>query len=238
MSNYKELLTKYGFGYLLTKQSASTKLNKNVSKSDNYLSWIMYLEPDKDLCPAATANCMATCLRWSGRLAMSKTPTKRSIAFKSDRELFIHRLVFEVDKAVAHARKRGKIATFRFNGTSDVDWKREIREYYPYFYEEREDCVFYEYTKRPSLLFSPSPIRFTFSRSDVNEKIARKALAVGQNVAIVFGKELPDIWMGYRVIDGDKHDMRFLDPKGVVVGLRAKGKARKADNKFILRNIS
>ena len=37
-----------------------------------------------------------------------------------------------------------------------------------------------------------------------------------------------------RVIDGDKHDLRFKDPKGVIVGLVAKGLGKKVTkNSFI-----
>ena len=44
--------------------------------------------------------------------------------------------------------------------------------------------------------------------------------------------DLPATWYGYRVIDGDKHDYRFLDERGVVVGLRAKGEAKYKDIDF------
>lgn len=54
------------------------------------------------------------------------------------------------------------------------------------------------------------------------------------NVAVVFKDKLPSKWMSRRVIDGDKHDLRFLDPKGVIVGLVAKGLGRKVtENSFI-----
>jgi hypothetical protein len=38
---------------------------------------------------------------------------------------------------------------------------------------------------------------------------------------------------GFPVIDGDVNDLRFLDPKGVVVGLKAKGDAKKDDPKVL-----
>jgi hypothetical protein len=56
----------------------------------------------------------------------------------------------------------------------------------------------------------------------------------GANVAVVFKDKLPRTWMDRRVIDGDKHDLRFKDPRGVVVGLVAKGLGRKVTkNSFI-----
>jgi hypothetical protein len=38
----------------------------------------------------------------------------------------------------------------------------------------------------------------------------------------------------YKVINGDANDLRFLDPQGVIVGLRAKGKARNDATGFVL----
>ena len=49
----------------------------------------------------------------------------------------------------------------------------------------------------------------------------------------VFKDKLPKHWMRKKVIDGDRHDLRFLDPKGVIVGLVAKGVGRNLNNKFI-----
>jgi hypothetical protein len=55
-------------------------------------------------------------------------------------------------------------------------------------------------------------------------------------VAIVFAGDKPETWNGYRVIDGDEHDLRHLDPKGVVVGLSPKGSKAKRDmSGFVLR---
>jgi len=44
---------------------------------------------------------------------------------------------------------------------------------------------------------------------------------------------LPRIWMQKKVINGDKHDLRFKDPAGVIVGLIAKGLGRNINNRFI-----
>jgi len=39
------------------------------------------------------------------------------------------------------------------------------------------------------------------------------------------GAPLPIEFLGVPVIDSDAHDLRYLDPIGVIVGLRAKGRA-------------
>jgi hypothetical protein len=57
------------------------------------------------------------------------------------------------------------------------------------------------------------------------------------NVAVVFGvpksKPLPVAYLNREVFNGDDSDLRFLDPKGVVVGLYAKGKAKKDTTGFV-----
>jgi hypothetical protein len=50
----------------------------------------------------------------------------------------------------------------------------------------------------------------------------------------VFRDKLPETWNGYKVIDGTKHDLRFLDEKGVVVGLLAKGDAKHDMSGFVV----
>jgi hypothetical protein len=63
-------------------------------------------------------------------------------------------------------------------------------------------------------------------------------LRKGGNVAVVFrvkkGQPLPKMWNGYEVIDGDIDDLRFLDKKNVIVGLRAKGPAMKDTSGFVV----
>jgi hypothetical protein len=63
----------------------------------------------------------------------------------------------------------------------------------------------------------------------------------GINVAVVFAvarsKPLPATFtiggQSFPVNNGDETDLRFLDAKGVIVGLRAKGKARKDTTGFV-----
>jgi hypothetical protein len=117
------------------------------------------------------------------------------------------------------------------NGTSDLPWERID----PSLFALNPDVTFYDYTKIAGRFRGlPANYHLTFSRSETNDRIARSWLILGAgNVAVVFdtpkGRALPSHWNGFPVIDGDTDDLRFLDPKGVVVGLRAKGKARKGD---------
>jgi hypothetical protein len=74
----------------------------------------------------------------------------------------------------------------------------------------------------------------TFSRSETNEALAVDVLRNGGNVAVVFAGVLPSAWQGYNVVNGDESDLRFLDKKNVVVGLRAKGDAKKDTTGFVV----
>jgi hypothetical protein len=82
----------------------------------------------------------------------------------------------------------------------------------------------------------PSNYHLTYSRSEVSNVIELVALLQSQvNVAIVFADALPFSWQGFQVIDGDSDDLRFLDKRGVVVGLKAKGKGKVDHTGFVLQ---
>jgi len=46
--------------------------------------------------------------------------------------------------------------------------------------------------------------------------------------------KIPKTFMGFTVVDGDKDDLRFLDPQGVVVALYAKGRAKQDESGFVI----
>ena len=105
---------------------------------------------------------------------------------------------------------------------------------------EFPDVIFYDYTKIPCPWTRTRPnYHLTFSLSESNFQDASDALQHGLNVAVVFNtprsKPLPEVWRGYSVIDGDMHDLRFLDAHrlGLIVGLHAKGKAKKDKTGFV-----
>jgi hypothetical protein len=96
----------------------------------------------------------------------------------------------------------------------------------------------YDYTKHPRPWERLLPNYYlTFSLSECNENDALEALTHGINVSIPFstrkGEALPSHWRGYPVIDGDVSDVRHLDPRPCVVGLRAKGRAKKDTSGFV-----
>jgi len=141
-------------------------------------------------------------------------------------------LRLDLAKAVKIANTAGKQVSCRLNMFSDVPWERM----FPELFREFSAVQFYDYTKsavRASQFASghfPCNYHLTFSRSESNEAKAIQLLLCGCSVAVVFpwptSAELPRYWHGFTVVDGDQSDLRFLDGRGVVVGLRAKGSMR------------
>lgn len=199
---------------------------------------ILYLEPSATICPAATAGCMAACLKSAGRMAMTNCLTarqRRTELWEKHKQAFLVQLHKELSSLQKSAEKKGYVPVCRLNGTSDVDWMSEgIMNSFP-------GIVFYDYTKRPDLAVKSikyDNYHITFSRSGrVNESMALKLLKeYNINIAVVFSSEaLPDSYLGYPVADGDTSDFRFLDNKGHVIGLKAKGKARQDTSGFVVQ---
>ena len=112
-----------------------------------------------------------------------------------------------------------------------VKWNLNIFELFP-------DVQFYDYTKNFTrhAAFSNkwNNYHLTFS---LNEDNIEKALYIKENydtnIAVVFRKELPKTWQAFSVIDGDSNDLRFTDKLNSIVGLKAKGKARKDFSGFV-----
>lgn len=148
--------------------------------------------------------------------------------FFEDRENFLKDLEADITKAIKMAKKHGLTPAFRLNGTSDISWEKYgIIQKFP-------DIQFYDYTKvRNRKVSHLHNYHLTFSAADGNDSDVHWAIKQGMNVATVFAKSLPSQWYGLRVIDADDHDLRFLDSKGSICGLVAKGKAKKDTTGFV-----
>ena len=144
-----------------------------------------------------------------------------TLAYLFENELFMKNFYREIDNMVILAKKQGKRLALRLNGTSDLDWI-DVYKKYP-------DIQFYEYTKRPDMVKKTANIEnvhMTFSRTEkTKDTTVQKMLLKGVNVAVVFDdkREIPLKYYNVNVIDGDKHDRRFEDSQGSVVGLKLKG---------------
>ena len=225
-----------GYRTLLTIANAKTVKGEKLG----YKTGIMYLSPANesgvmDTCTSASDECIKACLKNSGRMPMNvAVRIDKTLLLHRDRELFLECLRYDIRKLVAQAKREGMIPAVRINGTSDLPWIARLMA------EEFPDVQFYDYTKHVRPYWRTAlNYHLTFSYSGHNLDAALDALRNGVNVAVVFdtrkGEELPATWKGFPVVDGDEHDLRFLDHKGAVVGLRAKGKARKITSAFIVR---
>lgn len=211
----------YKYSYLLGK---SSKIDKS-DKGTKYENFIMYLAPHTlsgtNICPNASLGCAAACLNLAGRGKfdnVQKARLNRTLHYLNNRKEFLTRLEAEV---LYHSTISNRVA-FRLNGTSDINFVPFIRK----MHRRVHHAVFYDYTKNPLIALRAKKLHYynvTFSRSEENIQDCLDMLKQGVNVAVVFIEDLPISWAGYKVIDGDKTDARFLDPQGVVVGLKLKG---------------
>jgi hypothetical protein len=203
-----------------------------------YNTHIVYFDPSvgrvegksiSKVCPHATEGCMKACLFGSGNARFKQVQsgrTRKTLRFYEDRKGFVFQLSAEITRAARLDRKKGMIPTFRLNGTSDIPWEN-VRIGGVKLMEVHSDVQFYDYTPNPHRMRKylegkmPPNYHLTFSRKEDNWATCLEILTKGGNVAAVF-EEVPPTYEGYTVIDGDKDDLRFLDPKGVIVGLKYK----------------
>jgi hypothetical protein len=171
---------------------------------------------------------------------------KKTKLFHADRNGFVLQLANDIQALQRRAKKKGLEPAVRLNGTSDLPWEK-----YPVTVDGVRhanlmaafpETQYYDYTKitKRALRFAagdfPPNYHLTYSLSEVNEEAAGKVLTAGCSVAVVFGMPLPH-WdvvgeAAALVTDGDLHDVRFRD-RGVIVGLKAKGRARHDTSGFV-----
>ena len=158
---------------------------------------------------------------------------------------YMRDVVRSIELAEREAKRKRLKLCVRPNGSTDIAWEGVACERNGIKYRNLMDAfpqlTFVDYTKNHFRFKRalPSNYHLTLSRSETNESACLEVLANGINVAVVFAGLLPKRWNGFRVIDGDQHDLRHLDPRGkqgVVVGLSPKGrKAKKDQSGFVVR---
>ena len=220
--------------YKLLGVEGDAKTRKGSKKG--ILTGVMYLAPSKEadgvhnLCPFATSGpngCEEVCLYGAGMAqafpSIKAARIAKTLRYLNDRKAFIADLTADIAQLEREAKSRHMTAAVRINGTSDLpQLALEMARLFP-------GLQFYDYTKIPQPWKRTLPnYHLTFSFSGENLADCKQALEHGVNVAVVFAGGLPSEWHGHRVVSGDDNDLRFLDPKGVVVGLTPKGDARKA----------
>lgn len=227
--------------------ATSSKIKKGLKYDE--MTYIIYLAPAKmsgyEVCPMRTAECTSACLNESGhnkidthKNMINKSRITKTKLFFEHRDFFMNWLVDEIRAAHLKAQRAGMTFSVRLNGTSDLNPEqfklngKNILEIFP-------EVQFYDYTK----VFNRIPLAskypnydltFSFSGENMTETMA--ALERGVRAAIVF-EEVPTVYLGHTVIDGDKYDMRYLDKGDVIVGLKYKKVRNKIDfktNKFVI----
>lgn len=213
--------------YDLLSVDRDAKTKKGTARG--YLTGVLYLSPAKeadgvhDMCGGRSPECTLACLYKSGFAevypAVIEARIERTLDYIAGFEGFVQRLARDAEKLIVEAESRGLKPAMRPNGTSDQPkLARAIAARFP-------RLQVYDYTKldRPWERAAHN-YHLTYSFSGENLAKCFRALDRGINVAVVFHEgKLPRKWHGVRVINGDKDDLRFLDPSGVIVGLRPKG---------------
>ena len=227
----------------------STKIEKSNKLSDEWFSRIIYLAPDdladgkRTLCPfAKKAGCSEACLNTAGHGKFSNVQQARirkSLLFLNDQQEFMRQLVEDVNKFLKECGRLGKKPALRLNGTSDIQWEHIKVDGHKNIFAMFPQIQFYDYTKIPTRKVEHIPnYHLTWSYSEADSKYAALIKNVSNNIAVVFREALPEVFKGFKVIDGDKHDMRFLDETQVVVGLIEKGEAKKDTSGFVIDLIN
>jgi len=245
--NYKEPKVLFGT------QNAKTIKGEKLG----YHTFILYTSPDKQnsmgktLCAHSTPGCRSSCLFTAGRGKFSNVALARihkAEYFLRNRNAFIEQISKEITAGI---KKHGaENICIRLNGTSDIPYEnipvgnhKNIMEMFP-------SVQFYDYTKNPNRFKKELPENYhlTFSMAEtIENKIdCFRLLDMGFNIAAVFNvkdeTELPTQYKGYNVINGDQHDLTFKykqpkGTKGVILGLKAKGDAKKDTTGFVIKDF-
>jgi len=215
--------------------TGNTKVKK-TNKDSKYLMASLSLMPDSILCPnSKNAECFEPCLKSAGFAGVYKTVNearqRKTDYWHSDKKGFLKQLERELSNHVKNSEKKGKKPACRLNTISDIVWEKTgIIQKFP-------QIMFLDYTKNASRLGkTPNNYKLIFSYSNAPnyQKSVKKAFKTDAPIAVVFKGRLPKSFNGRPVINGDKSDLVNSRAKGKIIGLLAKGKARKDGGNFVV----
>ena len=216
---------------VLTRPGSNAKLSKTNDRTDGYAIYSLFLAPANvsgyEVCLWRTEDCTKLCLNCAGKGSLSSVQQARirkTQRLMEESSVFFYNLVVEMLNVSNKHHGTPITPVMRLNGTSDLPWDQICPELFTFF--GSVGWRFYDYTKSAQRA-RMQPWDNTFSYSGHNWAECEMLLQSGNaRVAMVFdtkrGKPLPTSYRGYEVIDGDADDLRFLDPTGVIVGLRYK----------------
>jgi len=223
--------------------TANPKIQKGTKMG--YLSFILHLAPadlsGRETCPKRTAGCTAACLNTAGRGGMfrkgentnmiQKARIRKTQLFFNERDEFMLNLYKDIQKAIRFAERKGLTPVFRLNGTSDLSWEKyTVGTTDMNLFQLFPTVQFYDYTKVLGRKVAQyKNYHLTFSKADGNDSDVAEALFQGMSVVAVYDA------IPAGVPSADETDLRFLDPKGVMLGLKAKGRAKKDYSGFVIR---
>ena len=190
-----------------------------------YMTAVLYLAPSSEsgfnVCPQASNGCKKASLYTAGHGAINNVQQGR---------------INKTRWFILKAKNKNLIPCIRLNGTSDISWENTG------LMEEYKLIQWYDYTKVYKRALSyingelPSNYHLTYSLNEDNRNNAFDILNRGGNISAVFRKSLPKKYNGFKVVNADAHDLRFLDGDNIIAGLLAKGKARNDYSGFVLDN--
>jgi hypothetical protein len=162
---------------------------------------------------------------------IQKARIRKTKYFFEDRNAFMLDLYADIQKAIRFAERKGLTPVFRLNGTSDLSWEKyELGATGKNIFELFPTVQFYDYTKVLGRKVKHlTNYHLTFSKADGNDSDVAEALFQGMSVVAVYDK------IPAGVPSADETDLRFLDAKGVMLGLKAKGRAKKDYSGFVIR---
>jgi len=212
--------------------NGNPKTDKNLKIESLKKYWIkrLNLAPASisgfNTCASASKGCREACLHEAGNPVFMPQKTlgrvNRTQLYFKDRAKFLYMITKEIRNHEINCKKHGLKPVIRLNTTSDIMWENhKIFDLFP-------NVQFYDYTKHFNRMIKylkgklPANYHLTFSRNEANDFQTTQVLKAGGNVAVVFRNKLPKTYKGFKVINGDEHDLRFLDDKNVVVGLKEK----------------
>jgi len=224
-------------GNFLTVENAKTIKGEELG----YLTGILYLAPHKitgfNFCTMAV-NCIKDCLFHAGHGQVTSTTRSRiikTLAYLMDKKEFISHINKDITRLEKKALKRDLTPAIRLNGTTDLN----IGSIYSDVMKKFNHIQFYDYTKVPYFVENNKHTNYhiTFSCDGLNIDKSIELMTKGYNSAIVFfDSNFPKVYKGFTVVNGDAHDLRFLDKKNSAVGLRYKGTGIKnADLDFVVK---
>ena len=234
------------------------KSNAKTEKNDRE-THILYLIPTdknskkKNLCPFASTGCAKACLVSAGRGKFNNVKTARENKteyFVQDPKTFTAQLILEIEWLMIRAKRENKQIAVRLNGTADIDFLYLFRKYHNWNYENKAiapdsneaGIIFYDYTPNPHKYkrYKGTKYAMIFSKKEDNQKEVDEALKQSGKVSIVFKNGIPKTYKGIKVVNGDDRDDLIIDivtdPEPVIIGLTAKGDAKKDTTGFTIDN--